>query len=173
MVLMCLIISCSGDKSVRVYTIKKAGQSAAMTAPSPQGPVWTIPQSWVSQPASSMHLAAFGVPFEGGEGKVTVMSLPGDGGGMLMNVNRWLKQLNLEPITEETLTSLGQPGQGKSGLFTNYYLKNDANPETAFMVTVFNLKTKTLFVKMVAPASAMDALTPSFLAFCQSIQIDE
>ncbi len=165
--------SCNyGGKNIRVYKVKKTQQSLP-EAPKQLSPNWTVPDGWESEPASSMHLAAFHAPFEGGHAKVSLMILPGDGAGLLMNVNRWLNQIGLDAGSESELPNLGEPNQGKNGSFTTYSLQNNAKPEEAFRVTVMNLGTKTLFVKMVAPIKAMNSLKPSFSAFCQSIQINE
>jgi hypothetical protein len=68
-------------------------------------PTFAVPPNWKEQAPGSMQAARY-VP-EGAEGKadVSVALLPGDGGGKLGNVNRWRRQLGLEPVAEADLAA--------------------------------------------------------------------
>lgn len=68
-------------------------------------PSFTVPATWKEQAPGAMQTARY-VP-EGAEGKadVSVAVLPGDGGGKLGNVNRWRRQLGLEPVAEADLAA--------------------------------------------------------------------
>jgi hypothetical protein len=69
---------------------------------------WKIPRGWIEQrPSSSMLLASYLASGKGtGQAEVTVSMLSGEGGGLLANVNRWRRQLDLPPITENELPKL-------------------------------------------------------------------
>jgi hypothetical protein len=179
----CLItlFSCNrGDRSIRVYSVKKEHSqqktepAQEMVSPSTQsGFAWTMPETWVEEPASGMHLAAFSIPREGGRDQVTIMSLQGDGGGMLLNVNRWLDQLTMAPVTESGLKKMETLEKGAMGEYRLFELVNKNQPGKAFLVAVFSLPEQTLFVKLVTSEAQIQAEKTSFMAFCTSIHIHD
>jgi len=75
-------------------------------AGSPAGDLhWETPAGWRELPASSMRQANFQVAGdERAECYLTILA--GDGGGVLANVNRWRKQMSLEPMSAEELEAL-------------------------------------------------------------------
>ncbi len=78
----------------------------------PQVVVYSIPRD--TEPPEHWRLAASAGPEkqrylirdQNGTATVTLTVLAGDGGGLLANVNRWRKQLNLDPATEDQLKTL-------------------------------------------------------------------
>lgn len=73
---------------------------AQVPATSGAKPTFTPPATWKEAAPGPMQVVKY-VP-EGAVGKadITVVVLPGDGGGELANINRWRRQLGLEPTTE-------------------------------------------------------------------------
>lgn len=77
---------------------------------------WVKPETWNEEEQSTMRVAnfSFGKNLEG-ECYFTV--LPGGGGGLVANVNRWRKQMNLADLSKEEVDSLANReflfGQGK------------------------------------------------------------
>ena len=67
-------------------------------------PTWEVPSHWIKTSASSMRLASYEVK-DGNGSKLdfSVTSFPGDVGGTLANVNRWLGQIGIDPVKEEGL----------------------------------------------------------------------
>lgn len=62
---------------------------------------YEVPKGWTEITAGGMREAAFEVK-EGKEAvEITVVSLPGDAGGLLANINRWRKQVGMPEATEE------------------------------------------------------------------------
>jgi hypothetical protein len=90
-------------------------------------PAFTVPATWKEQPPGSMQAARY-VP-EGAEGKadISVAVLPGDGGGKLGNVNRWRRQLGLEPLAEADLAASLSPLKIEG---SESYLVDLADPAT-------------------------------------------
>jgi len=169
---VCLASCNYSSKDVRVYKVKKK-QSSQVTKPEPvSGINWEAPESWTPKAVSSMHLAAFDIPVEGGNASLSIMTLAGDGGGMLLNVNRWLNQLDLAPVEEGALPGMSKQIESINGPFTVFTIKNPTKPEGAFNVAVVQMAEQTLFVKMVAPLQEIDTLWPVFETFCQSIKFE-
>jgi hypothetical protein len=69
-------------------------------------PEWTVPESWVSQPAPRMVLARFSAGPAGHAADITVSVFPGDVGGAAANVNRWRGQIGLPPVPEKEALQL-------------------------------------------------------------------
>ncbi|PIE02722.1 MAG: hypothetical protein CSA81_06085 [Acidobacteria bacterium] len=166
-----ILVSCDNNsKEIRFYHVEKTPVQAQASQPAPTIH-WNVPETWQETTASSMHLAAFTAPYEGGEASISIMTLSGDGGGLLLNVNRWLNQLDLKPVEESALVDMAHKMKSESGSFSLFHLANDSKPEKAFLISVYTLPSKTLFIKLIAPAKATEALQPDFEAFCQSIHI--
>ena len=73
-------------------------------------PTWEIPKHWVKTSASSMRLASYEVTDRNGSKlDFSVTSFPGDVGGTLANVNRWLGQIGIDPVQEADLDKYISP----------------------------------------------------------------
>jgi hypothetical protein len=73
-------------------------------------PIWVVPPGWQEQPSPQMLLAKFVI--RGTDDKtaeLNVSMLSGTGGGLLANVNRWRRQINLPAIDESELKRQAQP----------------------------------------------------------------
>lgn len=107
-------------ESFLASTILRAGQveirakAPPLPPPPPKNvkgsPSWEIPKHWVKTSASSMRLASYEVS-DGNGSKLdfSVTSFPGDVGGTLANVNRWLGQIGIDPIQESDLNQFISP----------------------------------------------------------------
>lgn len=85
--------------------------AAPLTPPTPPAPttptpfaagdlIFTLPPGWQATPGSGMRFATLWAP---NQTPFSVLRLGGDGGGMLMNINRWRGQLMLPPLTAADL----------------------------------------------------------------------
>jgi len=73
-------------------------------------PTWEIPPHWVKTAASSMRIASYEVTDSNGSRlDFSVTSFPGDVGGTLANVNRWLGQIGIDPVNEDDLDKYISP----------------------------------------------------------------
>jgi len=136
---------------------------------------WQTPDGWKAAPASAMRLINFRIGPQG-EAECYVTILPGAGGGVAANVNRWRGQLGLEPISENdiaklpTLSLLGQDAVFVSldGTFSG--MGNTAPRED---YRLFGLIGENLgnmqFVKMTGPRKLLEAEAENFATFCASI----
>ncbi len=59
---------------------------------------WTLPEGWQTQQANPPLMAAFQATTSNGPVRVTVARLPAMGGRVLPNINRWRRQVGLEPV---------------------------------------------------------------------------
>ena len=171
--LICAIVilqSCGKDNHTRTYHLPKSEVPPKIqhVASQKSGFSWEIPEMWVISSGSSMRLASFEVPYMGGTGDLSVIQLGGTGGGLMPNINRWRRQLNLEPqslheIEKDVIEKKGKLGKYKMIRIVN--LKNNS----AFLVAIIPVKNQTLFVKLSADPPGIQEAESDFIFFCSSI----
>jgi hypothetical protein len=79
------------------------------------------PAGWEKQEGNAMRFASYRIPAAGPDGiagDVSVVSLPGEGGSNLENVNLWRAQLRLAPLEKEDDPALGETLQSPAGPIT-------------------------------------------------------
>ena len=141
-------------------------QSAIGNAPL----AWDKPEDWDELPASGMRLAAFTV----GGAECTIISLPGNVGGLEANIERWAGQIGA-PATHEALhpfmdsaepfeTTAGDAGQ----LFD--FQKLSFETEQSILAGIIKIGQMTVFVKMTGTPDTLNAERDKLLTLCQSIQ---
>jgi hypothetical protein len=168
-----LITSCQNSSSVSVYQTPKDNANP-QTIPQPEHPtnshfVWETPEDWQEQPPSAMRLASFLATVEQQKVDISLMSLSGGGGGMLANINRWLGQLDLNPIDEPQLNTMTEPLQAKFGEGVFIKLVNPEMADKAFLAAIFSAGQETLFVKATLPVAQLETFEDSFRSFCRSL----
>lgn len=146
------------------------------TAP-PSKLAWSAPEAWKKQGPRMMREVTYKTP-KGAE--VWVSILAGDGGGLLLNVNRWRGQMKQKPIDEAALAKLprleamgkegvvvaieGEYGSGGMGMGGPKELEN-----AAMMAFALMRESDSIYVKMIGSSEAVMAEKDSFEAFCRSL----
>ena len=128
---------------------------------------WQRPKSWVELEPTQFRLANFGVP---GEVQCFLSILPGEAGGVLMNLNRWRQQLDVEPIAEQDLESLQRlPMLGSDAIVMDVVGKaSGAARKLTGLVLV--AEDSVVFVKMLGSPAAVDAERGHFEQFVHSVR---
>jgi hypothetical protein len=134
---------------------------------------YNIPKGWErAQPPSEFTSEAFRLPDSTGKApEVTITPLAGDAGGLLMNLNRWRKQVGLQPLENlvedlKTITVAGEPCKYID-------LVGPAGPEQQRLLAVVCKKGgKTWFFKLQAPANLAATNQDAFEAFVKSVRFD-
>ena len=68
-------------------------------------PTWEAPDHWERKPSTQMRIGNYAVSNQSGESlDFSITSFPGDVGGILANVNRWLGQVGMKPTNETGLS---------------------------------------------------------------------
>lgn len=139
--------------------------------------IWETPAGWVQAERSQMRPVnlAFG---PNREGECYLSLLPGGGGGVLANVNRWRKQMGQPEITEEELakmpkkTLMGIQGTYVSieGAYTSVGA-TEAKADHKMLGIVAAMGEAGLFVKMVGPKALVEANTQAFDQFVTSLRL--
>ena len=128
---------------------------------------WEVPESWSEGKASSVRLASFSVSDDSGESlDISVTSFPGDVGGLLANLNRWLGQIGLSPVGQDNLkqycTQLSFAGH--SGHMVEAYGK-----EQGLFAGVLFLESESWFFKLQGNKKLAKREKANFSQFLQSI----
>lgn len=132
---------------------------------------WTVPQGWTQDPnAGDMRVALFHLPGTGGE--ATITRFPGEVGGLLANINRWRKQLAMEPVANpeeqpsESVMVAGQPAR-----FYDISQPGGDGARKRMLVVLLARPDMTWFVKLTGPATLLDQQAAAFRQFLTTIRL--
>lgn len=151
-----------------------APQSGDGDAPTAADFRWTVPAAWEELPATPMRLANLRLK-ENPEVEMYFTVMPGDGGGLLANVNRWYGQMGLEPITQEQLDALPfRMMLFKPAVYVSLHgafkgMGTEAKENYALYGLALVADGHAAFLKMTGPAEIVDQKTQDFVVFSQSI----
>ena len=101
-----------------------------------------------------------------GPAELSVISLPGDAGGELANVNRWRGQVGLESWDEAALRKAAETVASKAGNFTMVDLAGSSQRMLAGMALRDG---ESWFFKLLGPGETVGAAKPAFKAFLASV----
>ena len=141
--------------------------------PSPPPPprenpwIWKIPPTWKEGKTSSMRIASLKVADQNGsELDISVTTFPGDVGGLLANVNRWVGQIELSPVNKTSLEKYCKPFiiAGNSGHFIEAYGEKDA-----LLAGALFLEKESWFFKLLGIRDLAEKEKKNFLEFLHSI----
>jgi hypothetical protein len=161
--MLALALPCAAGDQIKVYTVPKEHSAIPVNS----APIhWTLPPGWTQKPADGIRLGSFAIPGEkGGQAEVAITSFPGSVGTELDNVNRWRRELSLNPIGEGEITS--QPVTVDSSAGKLYDLAGQAGRT---VVAVIPRNGASWFIKLKGDNATAAAAKPVFMDFLKSIQ---
>lgn len=132
---------------------------------------WLTPYNWAEIPGSDLRLATFKIDTAT---ECSIVSLPGDAGGIRANISRWAGQLNLK-LTDNQLSELiSQKKEFKSKgnlsiklIDFSPFISSDQDP--SMMAAIINTTDNTLFVKITGPKSVLITNRDKFVSLCTSL----
>jgi hypothetical protein len=143
------------------------------------GLVFETPEGWSEKPASMMRDVnlTFG---PNGEGECYVARLPGAGGGLAANVNRWRAQMGAAPLSDEEVEALptrplfGQPARFISvdGTFSPGMGSNETFPDYRLVGLILAGDAGAVFVKMTGPKALVEQNGAAFDQFVSSLDVN-
>ena len=178
---LCLLLSACEPAEVTVYEVPKeessnrlASASGGPEIPAEDGEVlWQAPDHWQTLAPTAFRKGNYlYTSNSGGRVEITVSSFPGDVGGLLANVNRWLGQAGLDPIDQAQLMELVEPGNVKGRPVVTVDLKAD-NPtpdSDRIYASVVEFGGESWFFKMTGPHEAVESQIPAFNDMVQDLQ---
>jgi hypothetical protein len=149
-----------GREEIKVYDLAKEKAAARSS----------LPEGWSQLPADEIRIGNYTVSGKNGaDAQVTVISLPGNGGGELENVNRWRGQVGLQGITEADLTKevkdvevAGSPAR----FFEMSGIAPQGKKQTRLLAAIQSRGGSMWFFKMVGDDGLVRDQKEVFLGFC-------
>lgn len=187
LVLLPLCLGACRDPGVTTYRIPKEKEPLAPPAAAPMtadtgglvvastetgGLVWTAPAAWKAMTGSSMRKGSYAIGPEGGPvADLAITAFPGNVGGDLANVNRWLGQLSRPPITEAELPATLTPFSAH-GLAMQVVDLTGGTAEAPLRMlgVIVPHAGSTWFFKLTGPDALVAKEKPAFLEFLQTVK---
>lgn len=138
---------------------------------------WTKPLHWREEESAGLRLATFSITRGEDAGQCTLITLPGDGGGVQANVQRWLDQLHLpvfsQPEMADFLSRQEKLRTGSGLPVTIIDFSALKNPQersgTSLLVAMITAENQTLFVKMSGGKELLEENREVFMKFFLSL----
>lgn len=137
------------------------------------------PAKWVKHDGGEKRFASFRIPASGPngiDGDVSVISLPGDGGTTLANVNLWRSQLRLLPLEKDDDPALGETTRSLAGTITLTHMvsaeplfSNDRHG--AISAAILRTGKVTWFFKIAGEAAMVAANRAKFVEFVRTAEV--
>jgi len=150
---------------------------AQASAPSPSSqpkPNWEAPSTWKEVPGGQFLVAKFLVTGEANaQANVNISMSPGDGGGLLANLNRWRNQLGLAPVADSDLAKAVQSLDlsGVKGSLADIAGQDVRSGQpTRLLAVVVPRSGETWFHKLMGNADLVQQQKDAFMKFVQSVK---
>ena len=139
---------------------------------------WEAPVSWEEFKGEGMRLATF-KSHDTAEIECSIVSLSGAAGGLAANINRWMTQIQLTPLSEEKLSEfLNQQKHlstqsGEEIVLVDLSLLQSTDPAStqSILGAVVAQSDKTIFIKMTGTKAALINNREQFETLCQSLNL--
>ncbi len=166
-----LLISCDNNKQQpRKYKLAKNPNPINIEPCKPNvGFTWDAPENWECIEKHNFSVADYQIPYNEELIDLSITKFPGDAGGIIANVNRWRKQLGLEPHNLQQINKNSIIGSSMIGSFSAYKLVNN-NSDDAFLCAILSYGNSTIFVKLQSSIMIANSLEKKFLDFCSSFK---
>src|SRR5262249_25678976 len=152
----------SGLGSAQAPSTDSAGQSK---------PAWQVPPGWQEVAAGQFLVAKFQVTgSDNSKANINVSASPGDGGGLLGNVNRWRGQVRLSPLSEPDINKLitQVDTAGGKAMFIDM-TGTDANGQQARLIgAIVAQSNQTWFYKLMGGEQVVGKQKDAFSKFVQT-----
>ncbi len=154
-----------------------SGPMALMSTPGPARPNWQVPPGWEEVPGGQVLAAKFIVHGSGADqAVVNVSSSPGEGGGLLGNVNRWRQQLGLAQLPESEVDKLVTPLEVQGGKATMVEMSGSGagtGQKTRLVGAVIRQANQTWFYKLMGSEPVVERERAAFIQFVKTAQYAE
>lgn len=162
-------------KEVRADRVVDTDEVSPEAAPEPGQLDWDVPEDWQVLPPTGFRKGNYlFVSESGAQVEITVSSFPGQVGGLLANVNRWLGQASLEPISPAELEEVARTSAVEGETVTTVDLKDDSGAEdsTRIYASIVEHDGQSWFFKMSGPDAAVEEQIPAFDQMVQTLRFE-
>jgi hypothetical protein len=132
---------------------------------------WTLPAGWNQTFPGGMRYATFLIP---ATGKIdgSVVTLPGDAGGELPNVNRWRGQIGLGPTDAAGLAAARTSVKTRAGAANVYDFTSEGTKRSRLIAAILFVDGSSWFIKLTGDAEPVGTARPAFLKLLESLHRD-
>jgi len=180
-ILVLLVTSSCRKPSVQIYDVPKdtaltSKESPAAASPpqvSPE-PTWSPAVDWEILEPTEIRKGNYRFEDSNGVATITVTAFPGNTGGLLANVNRWLRQASLPSIDSSELQSVAQParlGGSDAGRRVDLDPGTDQPQAVRILAGILPHGGKSWFFKMTGPQSTVATQVGAFDQMLSSISL--
>ena len=160
-VFLCVLIIGCDNQVITTIKLPKQQLVVAQLQKNPADFSWQIPDLWVEADYNEFRKGSYNVPDVKGSSNVadfSIVSFPGDAGGLLQNVTRWRGQLMLASISEavlqEELIHLDINQLHADIVFIKGNKIDESIGETkSTLAAVIDVQSETFFFKLTGPGS--------------------
>lgn len=169
-----LVLAACSEPDMTVVRVPKEQAIAlpAMSAADSEasaGLAWSVPAGWSEEPASGMRLASFKAGSAAGQAEVSVVSLPGEAGGVAANVNRWRGQLGLAAQDEGALRAAARSLRTSAGEVLLFDISQGKGGKR-MLAAILSHGGTSFFFKMTGGDAAVGSAKPAFEGFLGSLR---
>jgi hypothetical protein len=134
---------------------------------------YQTPDGWEEiPPTSKFYVLSFIVAKSDQKADMNVSELPGGGGGLVLNVNRWRGQLKLDELPAEQVNALPEATIGNAKGKLVDITGPDAPPQRNRILGAILIRgSRSLFFKMTGPSDLVERQKPVFETFLKSIDL--
>jgi hypothetical protein len=178
-----MMTSCSREEVQVLRVPKEPSTSKAndMSQPIPRPPTpterleWTAPSNWEKKPVTNIRYGSFAISGSGKQADLSIISLAGEAGGALANINRWRAQLGLPPITASDLPQHTKAIDVSGTQVVIVDIVNNEVTEAAggklrMLAAILPHGASTWFFKMTGDDVLVASQKPAFIQFLKSLR---
>lgn len=138
---------------------------------------YVLPSNWQEKPLAPMRVASFNIAAPNGKQvDLSIVSLAGEAGGDLANVNRWRDQVKLPPIDEAGLQQSAEHIKVNDHDFLVVDLAGteaigEQNEKQRILAAILDAKGRSWFIKMTGEEAAVASQKSAFADFLRSLKL--
>jgi len=177
-ILLLFNYSCDKNSHIRKYTLEKPKRNIKENNSTTLKTIdkkfsWEAPLNWVVGEKTSMRIGSYKIPYSNGYGDLSITNFQGDGGGLEANINRWRKQINLNPLTLKEISKEAIYGKCSLGPYKLFKIINEEDPTVAFLCSVISSESSTVFLKVNIAKDGILEVEKQFVDFISTFKFSE
>ena len=120
------------------------------------------------------QIANYSIPISDIDNAIIAISkFGGNAGGIMANVNRWRKQINLSPLTLKEISEEAIYGKCSLGPYKLFKIINKENPTVAFLCAVISSDSSTVFLKVNITKDGILEIEKEFIDFISTFKFSK
>jgi len=174
---MMIFTSCNEKSEPRVYQVAKSTTTSNKIIQNEKNITeftWDVPSDWIENQPKQFQIANYSIPISSTDNAVIAISkFGGNAGGIMANVNRWRKQIDLPEISLSDISKQAKQGLSSIGEYSVYKIINSSKPDIAFLCMILPIADGTIFVKLTSDIEGIKLLENKFMSFCSSFKMND